>query len=176
MNSEHANYRKVLVAFLEEIPQNKGWWYRLPLATTSTKDGSKDGKSIATDAILPHLGNVFGLSEPSMLLFLVEMGCYQARGEGYALNKTGWEAFEAEFKVKSYIEVSRTSLDKGNGINLIRLGFPEHKPSVIWRMYRQGKIKSPPRVISSHAPAKFAKKEFIKVFKGSKLYMDVLKL
>jgi hypothetical protein len=90
--------------------------------------------------------------------------------------KTGWEAFEAEFKVKSYIEVSRTSFDKGNGINLIRLGFPEHKPSVIWRMHKQGKLKSPPRVISSHASAKYAKKEFIEVFKGSKLHVDVLKL
>jgi hypothetical protein len=129
MNCEHASYRKVLAVFLEEIPRNKRWWYQLPSATTS----SKDGKPIATDAILPHLGNVFGLSEPAMLLFLVKMGCYQARGEGYTLNKTGWEAFEqAEFKVKSYIEVSRTSFDKGNGINLIRLGFPEHKPSVIW--------------------------------------------
>ena len=172
MNSEHANYRKVLAAFLEEIPQNKGWWYRLPLAPTS----SKNGKSIATDVILPPLGNVFGLTEPAMLLFLVEMGCYKARGEGYTINGTGWEAFEAEFKVKKYIEVSKTSFDKGNGINLIRLGFPKHSPSVIWKMYGQGNIKAPPRVISSYASAKFAKKEFFKVFKGSKLYMDVLKL
>ena len=69
MNSEHANYRKVFASFLEEIPQNKGWWYRLPLAPKS----SKDGQLIATDAILPHPGNVLGLSEPATLLFLVEM-------------------------------------------------------------------------------------------------------
>jgi hypothetical protein len=171
MNSEHANYRKVFASFLEEIPQNKGWWYRLPLAPKS----SKDGQLIATDAILPHLGNVFGLSEPAMLLFLVEMGCYQAKGKGHVINKPGWEAFEAEFKVKSYIEVSRCSFSGGNPVHLIRLGFPDHKPSVIWRMCKAGKIKSPPRVISSHASAKFARNEFIKVFKGSKLYMDVLK-
>ena len=42
---------------------------------------SKDGKSIATDVILPHLGNVLGLSEQATSLFLVEMGCYQAKGE-----------------------------------------------------------------------------------------------
>ena len=102
MNSEHGNYRQVLPAFLEEIPVDKGWWYRLPLAPTS----SKNGKSIATDVILPPLGDVFGLTEPAMLLFLVEMGYYKkARGEGYRLNNAGWEAFEAEFKVKKYIEV-----------------------------------------------------------------------
>jgi hypothetical protein len=78
MNSEHANCRKVLASFLEEIPKTKGWWHRLPLAPMS----SKHGKPIATDAILPHLGSVFGLSEQAMmLLFLVEMGCYQAKGE-----------------------------------------------------------------------------------------------
>jgi hypothetical protein len=26
MKSEHANHRKVLASFLEEIPENKGWW------------------------------------------------------------------------------------------------------------------------------------------------------
>jgi hypothetical protein len=42
-------------------------------------------------------------------------------------------------------------------------------------MYKQGEIKAPPRAISSHASAKFARTEFINVFKGSKLYMDVLR-
>jgi hypothetical protein len=42
---------------------------------------SKDGKPIPTDAIPPHLGSAFGLSEQAMLLFLVEMGCHQAKGE-----------------------------------------------------------------------------------------------
>jgi hypothetical protein len=77
MNAEHANCRKVLASFLKEIPKNKGWWCWLPLAPTS----SKRGKPIATDASLPHLGNVFGLSEQATLLFLVEIGCHQAKGE-----------------------------------------------------------------------------------------------
>jgi hypothetical protein len=43
---------------------------------------SKDGKPIPTNAIPPHLGSAFGLSEQAiMLLFLVEMGCCQAKGE-----------------------------------------------------------------------------------------------
>jgi hypothetical protein len=77
MKSERANCRKVLASFLEEIPENEGWWHRLPLAPKS----SKDGKSVATGATLPHLGSVFGLSEQATLLFLVEMGCHQAKGE-----------------------------------------------------------------------------------------------
>jgi hypothetical protein len=42
-------------------------------------------------------------------------------------------------------------------------------------MCKQGDAKAPPRAISSHASAKFARKEFTNVFKGSKLHMDVLR-
>ncbi len=80
MSSEQANYRAVLASFLEKIPKSKGWWYRLPLAPKYGKDG-KPLAPDATDAIMPHLGNVFGLSEQAMLLFLVEIGCYQAKGK-----------------------------------------------------------------------------------------------
>jgi hypothetical protein len=98
------------------------------------------------------------------------------KGKGYTINKHGWEAFEAEFKVKTYIKLTKTSFDKENAINLIRLGFPKvKKPALIWRMYKVGELKAPPRAISSHASAKFAGKEFVNVFKGSKLYMEVLK-
>jgi hypothetical protein len=93
MKSEHANYRKVPASFLEEIPKYKGWWYWLPLAPIS----SKHGKTIATDMILPHLGTAFGLSEQAMLLFLVEMGTYQAKGEGHIINAKGWDDLGAEF-------------------------------------------------------------------------------
>jgi hypothetical protein len=94
MKSEHANYRKVLASFLKEIPENKGWWYRLPLASIS----SKDGKQIPTDVILPHLGTAFGLSEQAMLLFLVEMGTYQAKGEGHLdrAKKAGLEKIDKQ--------------------------------------------------------------------------------
>jgi hypothetical protein len=111
------------------------------LAPMSSKDGSMP---IATDVILPHLGTVFGLSEQAMLLFLVEMGAHQARGKGCIMNPKGWDDLEAEFKVKSHIELSKTSFGEQSGINLIRLGFPEHKPAVIWRMCKQGEIKAPP--------------------------------
>jgi hypothetical protein len=108
MKSEHANYRKVLASFLEEILENKGWWYRLPLASIS----SKDGKPIATDVILPHLGTAFCLSEQAMLLFLVEMGTYEAKSKGHTIDAKGWDDLPAEFKVKSSIEVSKTSFDR----------------------------------------------------------------
>jgi hypothetical protein len=81
----------------------------------------------------------------------------------------------AEFKAKIHIEVSRTSFDKQSGVNLVRLGFPECNLAVIWRMHKQGETKAPPRAISSHTSAKFARKKFINVFKGSKLHMDVLR-
>jgi hypothetical protein len=50
---------------------------------------SKDGKPTAADAILPHLGTAFGLSEQAMLLILVKMGCCQAKGEGNIINAKG---------------------------------------------------------------------------------------
>jgi hypothetical protein len=162
MKSEHANHRKVLASFLEEIPKNKGWWYRLPLPPMS----SKDGMPITTDVILPHLGTVFGLSEQATLLFLVEMGACQARGKGHIMNPKGWDDLEAEFKAKSHIELSKTSFNKQSGINLIRLGFPEHKPAVIWRMCKQGEIKAPPRAISSHTSAKGKEGRFRKDRQG----------
>jgi hypothetical protein len=108
MKSEHANCRKVLASFLEKNSKNKGWWHRLPLASTS----SKDGKPISSDALLPHLGTAVGLSEQATLLFLVKMGTHQAKGEGQIINAKGWDDLAAEFKTNSHIEVSRTSSDE----------------------------------------------------------------
>jgi hypothetical protein len=108
MKSEHANHRKVLASFLEEIPENKGWWHRLPLASMS----SKDGKPTATDAILPHLGTAFCLSEQAMLLFLVEMGTYEAKSKGHTIDAKGWDDLPAEFKAKSHVKVAETSFDR----------------------------------------------------------------
>ena len=71
MSSKQARHRKVLASFVEQLPQSKGWWYRLPSRVTP----SKDDKPLPTDVITPHLGHVFGLTELAMWAMLVEMGC-----------------------------------------------------------------------------------------------------
>jgi hypothetical protein len=46
------------------------------------------------------------------LLFLVEMGTYEAKSKGHTIDAKGWDDLPAEFKVKSSIEVSKTSFDR----------------------------------------------------------------
>jgi tetrahydromethanopterin S-methyltransferase subunit E len=55
--------------FVEKIPDDKGWWYRLPSYIAL----SEDNQPLPTDTILPHLGHAFGLTELAMWAILVEM-------------------------------------------------------------------------------------------------------
>jgi hypothetical protein len=71
MSSKQVSYRRVLARFVKQIPRNKGWWYRLPSGNTL----SNDNQPLPTDAILPHLGHAFGLTELAMWAILIEMGC-----------------------------------------------------------------------------------------------------
>jgi hypothetical protein len=64
--TSHASYRNVLASFLEEIPESKGWWYRLPSKMSLTKNC----QPLPSDAILPHLGTPFGLIEIAMWVIL----------------------------------------------------------------------------------------------------------
>jgi hypothetical protein len=59
MSSKQGNYREVLAVFVGKIPHAKGWWYRLPSRVAT----NQDGQPLAFDAILPHMGTLFGLTE-----------------------------------------------------------------------------------------------------------------
>jgi hypothetical protein len=107
MSTKQANYREVLASFVGKISPAKGWWYRLPSRVTQTQDG----KPLPFDAILPHMGTLFGLTELAMWVILHKMGCFKKQGDGFIINTQGWDDLKYEFKVKSFIEVSKSRLD-----------------------------------------------------------------
>ncbi len=102
MSGKQASYRQVLALFIEKIPSAKGWWYRLP----SRVSPPQGGKPLPFDAILPHMGTLFGLTKLAMWVILYEMGCYKKKGIGFIINIQGWDDLKCEFKMKSFIEVS----------------------------------------------------------------------
>ncbi len=124
MCSKQEKYREVLASFVEEIPHAKGWWYRLPLRVSLTQDS----QPLPFDAILPHMGTLFGLTELAMWIILYKMGCYKQKGVTFIINNQGWDNLKYELKVKSFIEVSKSKMD-GTLCNYIRLGFPKDKPN-----------------------------------------------
>ena len=107
MSSNQAIYREVLATFVAEIPHAKGWWYRLPPRVTPTQDG----QPLPFDAILPHMGTLFFLTELAMWVILYKMGCYKKKGKDFIINIQGWEDLKYKFKMKSFMAVSTSRLD-----------------------------------------------------------------
>ena len=120
----------------------------------SAASESQDGQPLPFDAILSHMGTLFGLTELAMWVILYEMGCYKKKGVGFIINIQGWDDLKYEFKVKSFIEVSKSRLD-GKQCTYSRLGFQKDKPTVIWKKYESQEIKKHPAAISSRASTKF---------------------
>jgi hypothetical protein len=79
MSGKQAIYREVLASFVGETPHAKGWWYRIPSRVTPTQDG----RPLPFDAILPHMGTLFWLTELAVLVILYEMGCYKKKKSLY---------------------------------------------------------------------------------------------
>ena len=68
---------------------------------------------MAQDAIMPHMEQVFGLTEEAAVLVLVEMGLIKSHNNGkYVMIKQGWTNLGALFKVDNLVEVSPMSWDK----------------------------------------------------------------
>ncbi len=169
MSSKQANYREGLASFIGKIPRAKGWWYRLPSRVAPTQDG----QPLPFDAILPHTGTLFGLTELAMLVILYEMGCYKKKGNSFIINTQGWDDLKYEFKVKLFIEVSTSWLD-GMRCTHIRLGFPTDKPTVIWKKYENRKStaqKIPNRHQQPCVRLQNLWERNLKILKGSNLFL-----
>jgi hypothetical protein len=137
MSLKQANYREIIASFIGKIPHVKGWWYRLPSRVAPTQDG----QPLPFDAILPHMGTLFGITELVMWVILYEMGCYKKKGNSFIINTQGWDNLKYEFKMKPFLEVSTSQLD-GRRCTHIRLGFPTDKPIVIWKKYESRELKN----------------------------------
>jgi hypothetical protein len=120
------------------------------------------------------MGTLFGLTELAMWVILYEMGCYKKKGkQSFIINIQAWDDLKYEFKVKSFLEVSTSSLD-GTWCTYIRFGFPTDKPTVIWKKYESRELKKHPTAISSHASTKFVREELVKILKESNVFLEVL--
>ena len=169
MKTKQASHRNVLASFIKEIPENKGWWYRLPSKTPLTKNG----QPLPSDAILPHLGTPFGLTEVAMWVILFEIGFFRQKGDHYCIDNNGLEDFKHEFKVSDYIESSPSKID-GTRVHFIRMGFPNDKPTGIWNDYKKKKIKCPPTAISSRASLKMVTGDLVHMLMDSSMFLGVL--
>jgi hypothetical protein len=169
MSTKQSSYRNVLASFIEEIPDNKGWWYRLPSKTPPTKNG----QPLPSDVILPHLGTPFGLTEVAMWVILFEIGFFRQKGDHYCIDNNGLEDFRNEFKVSDYIESSPSKID-GKRLHFVRMGFPNAKPTGIWNDYKKKMIKCPPTAISSRASLKMVTGDLVYILKDSSLFLVVL--
>jgi hypothetical protein len=169
MSVKQGAYREVLASFVGKIPDAKGWWYRLPSRVSPTQDS----QPLPFDAILPHMGTLFGLTELAMWVILYKMGFYKRKGATFIINNQGWDDLKYDFKVKSFIEVSKSKMD-GTICTYIRLGFPKDKPTVIWKKFENKELKKYPTAINSRASTKFVREELVKILKGSNMFIEVL--
>jgi hypothetical protein len=112
MYLKQANYQEILASFIGKIPHAKGWWYWLPSRVAPTPGG----QPLPFNAILPHMGTLFGLIELAMWVILYEMGCYKKEGKSFIINIQGWDDLKYKFMVKSFLEVSTSKLI---GCNLV---------------------------------------------------------
>ena len=81
-SSKYGSHSEVLdTSFVDKIPADKGWWYRLP----SMSILSQEQEEVVSDHILPHMGTVFGLTEAVMLIILFQMECVKKKGDSYII-------------------------------------------------------------------------------------------
>jgi len=176
MSTSQARNRQVIARFLESLPSDQGWWYRVP------KLNYKPPKSTDPnpDDVMPHLGTLFGLTEDATSIILVEMGCLAERQNGTTTvtRPQGWGDLAAEFKVQSLIEIGTTQF-KGNSVWYVRLGNPPEGlayPSQIFRKYKNNpKSVIPPTWLGSQPINKFATTELGGILNGSSLFDKRLK-
>jgi hypothetical protein len=100
----------VLANFINDVPSNKGWWFRMPKLNTSGKKSAIH----PTDVCLPHLGVPFGISEDCMAAILTEMECLGINKKDGMTQfvQGGWELLRDEFKVAgTNLEWAKTKLE-----------------------------------------------------------------
>jgi hypothetical protein len=70
MKESHAVNQQVLASFLSGIIVDGGWWFCIP----KTYPAPLKKVPLPQDSVMPHFGNVFGITEEAAALVLVEMG------------------------------------------------------------------------------------------------------
>jgi hypothetical protein len=158
--------RKVLANFLATIPDNKGWWYRLP----KLNNNNKISEEALVDLHLPNMGVLFGLTEDALALVLVQMGLLQS--DGITIIRKGWDDLKAMFGLNPKLEVERTRLlYAGRRLNhwYVRLGTCTLTPHVIFRCRLY-----PPKSLVTRTTTKFVTNELVSILKTSNMFTQLL--
>ena len=137
-----ASNRKVLANYLEQLNDNKGWWYRMPEYKFNT-DKMRLRSKIDSDKMMPHFGSLFGLTEEASAIILVEMGCLRLDkvNKKNAIVNKGWEDLANKFKLQKKVEVTPTKI-RGQRRFYIRLGTPPkeyNSPSMMYKAFEKKK-------------------------------------
>ena len=174
---QKANNRRIIAEFLYDIPDNVGWWYRLPQLRSGAPKNSRIN-DMDPDLIMPHLGSIFGLTEEAIAIVLIEMGCLRVHGNRSVICEKGWEYLSAEFGMKDRVEHTKTKLS-GKEYWHIRLGFPPPKLSTPYQIFKCFTTAnhtniSPPRQLNDRRAEKFVTSQLVHVMKNSYLFEKML--
>jgi hypothetical protein len=153
MSTSASSKRQVLAKFIDEVPPNKGWWFRLPTISCSQLPPHP------TDCCMPHLGVPFGMTKVAMVKILLSMECLKLFGGKPQMNIQGWEDLRSEFKVTA-IEWGKLRLKSGNSTWYIRIGETQYAPTKLYSMWKQG-IVVPPSIIGRRKATKFIREDLL---------------
>ncbi len=129
MSTAQARNIHAIARFLESLPNDQGWWYRVfKLNCKPQKTTDFD-----PDDVMPHLRTLFGLAEDAISMILVEMGCLSERQKGTTTITCpqGGDDQEKEKNAGRITQVARV-LRRGVGLAFIQLVKVESKRLNNW--------------------------------------------
>jgi hypothetical protein len=130
MSTSASSKRQVLAKFIDEVPPNKGWWFRLPTISSSQLPHP-------TDCCMPRIGVPFGMIEVAMVKILLSMECLRLLCGKSHMNVQGWEDLRSEFKVTA-IEWRMLKIKSTSATWYIRIGETQYPPTKLYSMWKQG--------------------------------------
>ena len=95
----------ILTNFLASVPEDKGWWYRIPKSFI--------GETIELDEVFPQVGTLFGLPDYIIVYMFYNIGVIKVNSKGkVSTSPKYWENFKSSNIVSSKeIELSQTKID-----------------------------------------------------------------
>jgi hypothetical protein len=175
MSTAQARNRHVIARFLKSLPDDQGWWYRVPKLNNKPQRTT----DFNPDDVMPHLQTLFELTEDATSIILVEMGCLSEHQKGTTriTCPQGWDNLASVFKIKSCIKIGTTWFD-GKSVWYVRLESPPEGFKFLSQIAQKYKINPksvmPPTRLGSQAINKFATTELVGKLKRSSLFDKLL--
>ena len=128
MSTSASSKQQVLAKCINEVPPNKGWWFRLPTISPSSQ------LPYPANCCMPHLGVPFGMTEAAMVKILLSMECLRLLCGKPHMNIRGWEDLQSEFKVTAF-EWGILRLKSGSSTWYIQIGETQYPPTKLYSIY-----------------------------------------